>query len=518
MSSNVVVIGAGHNGLVCAAYLAKAGHAVTILEAATDVGGPAGTYEFEPGFRTSVAHLLYGLDAAIIEDLKLAEHGYALAAEGLDTVALDSGGHHLRISGDKVLGEDVSREDRNALMQFHARMTRFARIIAGLHGRTPPRFATGERSDLMGLARLAWSIRRLGKSGMREFLRVAGINVYDILEESFDNELLKGALSLDGVLGTHLGPRSNNSVFAALHRMSGAVNGSAGSLAIARGGMGGVTESLRQAAESLGVAMIFDARVGTIETDKGRTTGIALQTGEVMPADVVVSSLDPRTTLLKLVGARHLDAGLVRKVSHIRQDGNAAKLHLALKGLPEFTGLEPDQLGHRLVIAPDLDYVERAFNHSKYGEHSTEPVMEIVIPTVQDNTLAPEGQHVLSAVAQYAPRGLKAGWGSARDAFEALLIDTLEKYAPQVRDLVVGSELLTPADLEARYGNEGGHWHHAELALDQFLMLRPAGGIAQYATPIEGLYLCGAGCHPGGGVMGHAGRNAAQAITAEDKS
>lgn len=518
MTKKAVIIGAGHNGLVCASFLAKAGLDVTVLESATSVGGAAATHEFAPGFRvSSAAHLLYQLDEEIISDLELEGHGLTLASDNLDTVALDPGGNHLRISGDKIIGEGVSREDRDAMMRYRRRMLRFARIIASLHGEVPPRLASGDRSDARSLARLAWSIRRLGKTEMREFLRIAGINIYDILEETFENELLKGALSLDGVLGTHLGPRSNNSVFAALHRMSGSVNGEAGALALPRGGMGAVTAALAESAKANGASIIFDAKVGRIEMTDGRANGLSLATGEVMPADYVLSSLDPRSTLLKLLGAPLLDAGMARKVSHIRQNGNAAKLHLALDGMPEFSGLDADQLGQRLVIAPDMDYVERAFNHSKYGEHSAEPVMEIVIPSVHDSDLAPDGKHVLSAIAQYAPYELKAGWESARSQFPDLLLSTLERYAPSIRQQVIASEVLVPSDMELRFGNLGGHWHHAELAFDQFLMLRPTSGAAQYSTPIEGLYLCGAGSHPGGGVMGHAGRNAARVVTEAQK-
>lgn len=513
MTKKIVIVGAGHNGLTCAAYLAKAGHEVTVLEASTRIGGAASTHEFAEGFRvSSAAHLLYLLDEEIIRELELEQHGLELACDNLDTVALDPGGHHLRISGDRMTGEDLSREDHNALVDYRKQMLRFAGIIADLHDKVPPRLASGERSDALSLAKLAWRIRRLGKSGMREFLRIAGINIYDILEERFENELLKGALSLDGVLGTNFGPRSNNSVFAALHRLSGSVKGVAGAQALPRGGMGAVTSALAEAARANGVSMIIDARVGKIEVESGRVTGATLATGEIMPADAVISSLDPRTTLLDLLGPRELDAGMVRKVNHIRQRGTAAKLHLALDGRPDVTGLEDDLLGHRLVIAPDMDYVERAFNHAKYGEHSVEPVMEITIPSIRDPQLAPEGKHVLSAVVQYAPYDLKAGWDSESDGFKALVIDTLERYAPAIGEQIIASELLTPVDLELRFGNAGGHWHHAELGLDQFLMLRPTAGVAQYAAPVEGLFLCGAGSHPGGGVMGHAGRNVARLV------
>ncbi len=513
-AGKVVIIGAGHNGLVCAAYLAKAGFEVNILEARHEVGGAAASHEFAPGYRvSSTGHLLYRLDEQVIKDLDLASHGLEMAASDLPTVALGSEGRHLKIHDDRITGEDVSREDRNAFMAYRERMLRFARIISGLDDKIPPRIASGERADNIGLGRLAWSIRRLGKKDMREFLRIAGINIYDVLEERFENELLKGALSLDGVLGTHLGPRSNNSVFTALHRLGGSVNGKQGAVAIPRGGMGAVSEALVKAVEALGVSILTGAEVGHVEIENGKATGATLVTGEIMPADYVISCADPKTTFLKLIGPRQLDAGMVRKVSNVRQKGNAAKLHLALDGLPKFTGLEAAQAGHRLVVAPDLEYVERAFNHVKYGEHSAHPVMEITIPSVHDASLAPEGKHVLSAIVQYAPYGP----GSDSAGFEAQVMETLARYAPGIREQVVASELLTPNHFEDRFGNIGGHWHHAELALDQFLMLRPVAGAAQYAAPVDGLYLCGAGCHPGGGVSGQAGRNVAQLISGLDK-
>jgi phytoene dehydrogenase-like protein len=226
----------------------------------------------------------------------------------------------------------------------------------------------------------------------------------------------------------------------------------------------------------------------------------------------VISNVDPQATFLRLLGAQYLDAGFTRRVSHLRTRGLAAKLHLALDRLPQFAGLTEDMLGGRLLIAPSLDYLERAFNHSKYGEFSAAPAIEITLPTVNDPTLAPAGKHVLSAVVQYAPYGLKKGWDGERRPFSDLVIDTMEQYAPGLRKSVTAAQLLAPPDIEREFRITGGHWHHTELALDQFFMMRPVPGAAQYQTPVDGLYLCGAGCHPGGGVMGTAGRNAARQV------
>lgn len=506
-ANKTLVIGAGHNGLVCAAYLARAGHSVTVLEASNHVGGAAITREFAPGYRVSAAaHLLYGLDAGIQRELELERHGLALAKSGLQTISLDSAGGHVRIDGNQV--EGVSEADQAAMVEYHRMMSKFAGLIGTLHDQLPPRMGTTDRGDLLSLAKLGWRIRRLGKADMREFLRITGINVYDVLQEKFESELLKGALSLDGTLGTFLGTRSNNSVFCALHRMSGG-----GSYSLPGGGMGAVTEAMAAAARAAGAEIRTGARVQRILMDHDRACGVELDNGETLSADAIVSSADPKTTLHGLLGARHLEAGFSHKVRNIRARGQVAKLHLALDGLPDFNGLDPSLAGERLVVAPSLQYVEHAFNHAKYGEHSAQPVMEITLPSVHDDSLAPAGQHILSANVQWAPYNLKAGWSEAKAAFTDTVIGVLERHAPGIRGRILHTELLTPADLEAEFGMTGGHWHHAELALDAFMMMRPVPGAAQYRTPVDGLYLCGAGTHPGGGVMGHAGRNAARAMT-----
>ena len=510
---SVIVIGAGHNGLVCASYLARAGRKVLVLEAAAQAGGAAMTREFAPGYSVSaVAHLLHLLDPGIERELGLARHGLAYAKTGLRTAALSPEQPPLILSDGEVHGGEVSAADRSALRAHATRMGKFSRVIARQHGRVPPRLRFGSWRDALPAAAVALDIRLLGRRNMREFLRVATMNIFDVLEEQFENPQLKGALALDGVLGTRLGPRSGNSVYAALYRQSGSANGRPGALALPRGGMGAVTTALSAVARAAGVDLRLGAQVEEIIVSNGRATGVRLRNGEHLYADAVVSNADPKTTLLRLLGARHLEAEFARNVHHVRATGTAAKLHLALSGLPRFRDLATDQLGERIVIAPDLDYIERAFNPAKYGEYSTQPVMEITLPTVHDASLAPPGQHVLSAVIQYAPYDLKGGWTDARPRFQAVVMDVLEQYAPGIGALVQHTELLTPADIEQQFGITGGHWHHAELALDQFMMLRPVAGAAQYATPVHGLYLCGAGCHPGGGVMGSAGRNAARVI------
>jgi len=508
--NRVIIIGGGHNGLVCAAYLAKAGKQVTLLEASDQVGGAAITREFAPGFRVSAgAHLLHLLDKGIRNELALDSHGLKMAQQAMCTIALDENGQHLIFSAGKVSGEGISAQDQAAMVEFRRFTNRFAGLIGKLHNQIPPRLRIDNRRDLLSLAGAAWNIRRMGKRDMREFLRIAGINIYDILKENFDDPRIRGALSLDGVLGTFLGPRSNNSVFCALHRWSGTDG-----ISIAKGGMGAVTQALAEAALKQGATIRTSSAVTRILMEAGHVQGVELENGEQVMAGVVVSNADPKTTFFDLLGARHLEAGLVRKIQNIRMRGNASKLHLALSGVPEFSGLSQSQAGERLLIASDIEYVERAFNHAKYGEHSAQPVAEITIPSLRDDSLAPTGQHVLSAIIQYTPYELKAGWPNAKQAFMDKAIDLIAQYAPQIRQQVVHAELLTPVDIEREFRIHGGHWHHGELSLDQFLMMRPVPGSAQYQTPVKGLYLCGAGCHPGGGVMGSAGRNAAKVVIA----
>ncbi len=418
----------------------------------------------------------------------------------------------------RVASGSVTAEDRTALTGYHARMLRFARILAKQHNRRPPRILGGGRSDTIGAAMLGLDIRRLGRDDMREFLRIAGINIFDVLEETFDTPLLKGALAFDAVLGTNSGPRSNNSVLTLLHRLSGQSVDPGNRPWLPEGGLGAVTDAFAAAARANGATIRTGNPVARITLEGDRVSGVELANGETIRAGIVVSNADPARTMLTLLGARYLDTGFAQRIRHLRSKGTAAKLHLALDGLPEFARLPASLAGERLVIAPDLVYLEHAFDASKYGECSPDPALEITIPTLHDRTLAPEGRHVLSAVVQYAPFDPRANTEDARAAFLERTLAVLDRYSPDLRRRIVASELLLPFDIEREFGITGGHWHHAELALDQMLMLRPVPGAAQYAMPVGGLYLCGAGCHPGGGVMGVAGRNAAQAVLGVERA
>ncbi|ARN75955.1 phytoene desaturase family protein [Oceanicoccus sagamiensis] len=515
---DAVIIGGGHNGLVCATYLAKAGNKVLVLEANDVIGGASATRPFAEGFSVSAcAHWLTQLNPQVSDDLRLERHGLELAARDLNTIALDPAGNHITITGPDIEGADLSEQDKVAYHRFHQQTLKFAKLLATAFKRRAPKLVENNLTDRLTLVQLGLGMKMLGKADMSDLLRIALINMYDVMEENFDNELLKAALSLDGVLGSHMGPRSPNTVFGYLYRRVGDIYGFNGP-AVVKGGMGGVGKALANAATAAGVEIRTGARVDTINLDASRASGVTLSSGEVIQAARVVSNADPKTTFNELVGRTNIETGTVRRVHNIRMQGNAAKLHLALDGLPEFSGVSAGDSGHRLVIAPTMNYIEKAFNHAKYGEFSEAPAIDISIPTVHDSSLAPAGKHVLSVIVQFAPYDLKQGWNAeTKQQFEQLVIDRIAEYAPQLKELIIASELLTPQDLASEFNMSGGHWHHGEISLDQIMMMRPFPGATQYATDIEGLFLCGAGAHPGGGVMGLAGRNAAKEMIKRGK-
>jgi phytoene dehydrogenase-like protein len=501
-----IIIGAGHNGLVCAATLARGGRSVLVVEAQNQLGGAAVTREFAPGFQVSAcAHLVHQMRADVMRDLDLGAHGLKWAAQSMPTTALSEEGAPLRI------GATVAGADAAAYAAYSAQMRRFAAALVPLLSKVPPRLGTRDLKDYTALALLGWRIRRLGRSDMRELLRIGAMNVYDLLEEHFTLPLLRGALGFDAVLGANFGPRSPGTVLTLLYRLAAQGAGGTG-LAQPQGGVGALGDALAKAAAKAGARIRSGAPVARILVESDRAAGVELESGERLEAGAVISSADPKTTFLKLLGSAHLDTGFVRRVKHLRSAGLAAKLHLALDGMPQFKGVPESDLKGRLVLAPSLEYLERAFNHAKYGEYSSQPAMEITLPTLNDPGLAPEGKHVLSAIVQYAPYTLKDGWTDERSRFSNLCVETLERYAPGISRSILGAELLTPADIEQEFRMSGGHWHHGELAFDQFFMVRPVPGAAQHRTPLPGLYLCGAGCHPGGGLIGTAGRNAARQV------
>jgi phytoene dehydrogenase-like protein len=507
-----VIIGAGHNGLVCANYLVRSGQSVLVLEASGVAGGLASVNEFHPGFKTTVAHTVSHFSQKVARDLDLKRYGFtSKSATILPTVGLSDNGNHVVVQDNKLNG--VSSQDAQAYKNYVEFMRRFAGLLKPFWLKTVPRIGDNSLSEIASFAAIGLNLRLLGKTAMREFLRIITLPMRDLMDENFDSDLLKATLSWDGLIGSKAAPRTpNNSVFALLYRMTGEHDGAH---QVPENGVGGLIAALHASATAAGVEVRTGASVRRIlvdENDAGLVaTGVELDDSTIIEAGNVISSADPQRTFFDLVGIEHLEIGFTNRIRRLRCAGYVAKLHLALDGLPEFSGLaQPDG---RMIIAPDMDAIEFAYDHSKYGEYSEKPVMEIVIPSLFDKTLAPAGQHVLSAHVMYVPYQLKTGWDQqARETLCELAIDTIEQYAPGIRAQILHKEILTPLDLESNFGVTGGHWHQTEFALDQLFMMRPTYEAAQYSTPIAGLHLCGAGCHPGGGLMGGPGHNAAHEI------
>jgi phytoene dehydrogenase-like protein len=499
-----IIIGAGHNGLVCAAYLAKAGQKVLVLESADSPGGLAANREFHPGFKTSVAHSVGHFPQKITRDLNLGSHGFTPFSESLPITGLSKEGNHVTVRERSVEGAGAS--DGDAYPEFAAWMQRFADALKPFWLKTIPRAAITNFADMVTFGRIGLKLRMLGKEDMREFMRIAALPMRDLMDDHFENDILKAALSWDGLIGSKMAPRSpNHAVLPLLYRMSGGDRGLPGNL----------VKALHAAAESHGAEVRTSTSVERIvvQVKDGAlaASGVTLSNGESIEADRVISSADPQTTFFRLAGVENLEIEFTNRIRRLRCDGYVAKLHLALGGLPQFTGL--DDPSGRILIAPEMDAIEFAYDEAKYGDCSTNPVMELLVPSIHDDSLAPAGKHVLSAHVMYAPYRLEGGWDeAARESFRERAIATIARYAPGIREQIIHAELLTPHDLEQSHGVTGGHWHHTEFALDQALMMRPTYGAAQYSTPLTGLFLCGAGCHPGGDLSGGPGHNAAHEI------
>ncbi|MCB2134897.1 MAG: NAD(P)/FAD-dependent oxidoreductase [Rhodobacteraceae bacterium] len=511
-SYDAIIIGGGTNGLACAGRLASAGQKVLLLEGRDRLGGGAAGGTGWDGYRMpALAHLLTHLDRRVVDKMRLEDHGLRFVTGNLPTTALDPGGNHLTLSGAagaKLLG-NIAEADKAAWSALRARLMAFAAALAPFREMTPPRIAKGAGNPYMKLGQIALGLRRLGREEFREFLRMALINVADVMEDDLTDDRLRGTIAFDTVLGAWLGPRSPNSLFLYLNRLAGAAAGQQGALALPAGGMDAVAAAMEKSAIASGVTIRRDAVVAKVVIEGDRATGVELAGGETLSAATVISAINPKTTFQTLIGPRHLDTGFMNRVADLRSRGGAAKLHLALKGTPDFRGAD---LQSRLVIAPSIGAVENAFNAVKYGEVPDTPVMEILLPSAMEGGHAPEGHHLLSAVVQFAPHAPKAGANVARKAMLANTLAVLETSAPGIGKQIVHSELLMPYDIEARYGMAGGNWHHGELAVEQMLFLRPFPAVSQYSTPISGFWLAGAGNHPGGGISGAAGWNAAERI------
>jgi phytoene dehydrogenase-like protein len=514
---DTIIIGAGHNGLVCATYLAKSGQKVLVVEASDTVGGLAATREFYPGFKASVAHSVSNFSIKVAKELNLAAYGFDNKTQPMQTIGLNANGQHVVVEGHSVTG--VGKSDAQSFKEYRNFMQPFVDTLKPFWMKTMPRIGNNSLPDLMTFAQLGLKLRMLGKKDMGEFMRIATLPARDLMDENFDNDILKAVLSWDGLIGSKMAPRSPNAtILALLYQMSGEHNGDH---AIPAGAIEGLVKALELAATDAGVEIKTNSPVQRITTEVDgalcegfggiKANGVELVNGDTIVAKHVISATDPKRTFIDLLGVENLEIEFTNRINRLRCDGYVAKLHLALSSEPKFNGLK--RANGRMLVASELDAIEFAYDDAKHGGLPEKPVMEIVVPSLHDASMAPSGQHVLSAHIMYVPYKLKGGWN---DAAKALLmdkvIDALAQHVPNIREQILHSELLTPADLETSHHVTGGHWHHTEFSSDQMLMMRPTYQAAQYSTPIPGLYLCGAGSHPGGGLVGAAGHNAAKEL------
>ena len=518
---DVIIAGGGHNGLVCAAYLARAGRKVLVLEKRELVGGCAVTEEIWPGYRVSTAAYLSSLmQERIIEELELKRFGYQVDAKDPAFFSVYPDGRHLFMwqDGARTLAEiaQFSKRDAEVFPAYEAHLERLSEVIETLLLATPPEFPPKGIGDLVEYLKLAGKFRRLRPKEMVSLVKIFSQSAAEFLDEWFESEEIKVTLATDGVIGANGGPRSPGTAYILLHHVMGSVGGKRGLWGFVRGGMGAVSNAIAQSAASRNAEIRTNAAVERIRIQNGRVRGVVLQGGEEIDAPIVASNLTPHLTFLKLMDARELPSDLVDSIRKYRSEGTSCKINLALDGLPQFRAL-PGAPGpqHRATmhICPSIDYVERAWDDAKYGRPSQSPLLELTIPTMYDPSLAPPGKHIMGIFLQYAPYTLRdTSWDELREPFAFRVFDLIEEYAPGFRSLIIDKQVLTPLDLERRFGLTGGNIFHGEMSLDQMFCLRPMASCAQYKTPVRGLYLCGSGTHPGGGVMGAPGYNAARAI------
>ena len=516
---DTIIIGAGHNGLVTAAYLARAGKRVVVLEKRHLVGGAAVTEEIVPGYRFSVfSYVVSLLRPEIIRDLSLPRHGLEiLPLESTVTPMFNDDYLAAWPDADQTRREVArhSLRDADAYEEYSRLMGLMAMAVKPIIGMIPPDPTSLSPRDLKGLLKVGRHFQSLTSRHFHLLYKLMTMSSADFLDEWFETDVLKATKSASGIIGTFMGPRTPGSAYVLLHHYMGEIDGAFRAWGFARGGTGAISEYISRAAQALGAEVRLDAEVVKVRTADGRATGVVLANGDELDAPVVVSSLDPKRTFLTLVTAADLPADFVGDVRRFKIRGSSGKVNLALSGLPDFTCLPGAgrHLRGAISISPSLEYVERAYDDAKYGAFSSQPYMDIILPSMIDPGMAKPGGHVMSIFVQYAPSTITGGWNDEkRAAFGEAVIGALERFAPNIRSIIVDQQVLTPADIERITGLTEGNIFQGELALHQLFFLRPSPGWAQYRTPVRGLWQCGSGTHPGGGIMGAGGRLAALEI------
>jgi len=518
-SYDAIVIGGGHNGLVCAAYLGRAGKKVLVIERRPVVGGAAVSEQIVPGFTFSVFSYVVSLFRPhIIRDLDLARHGMQILP--METT-------YNPIPGDRGLvrwgdagrtRREIARysgKDASIYPEFGLAMSRLSRFTKNIIDTSAPEPASLHPKELLKLLDMAKQFREFDGDMRYLNVKLMTMSAIDFLEEWFESEPLLPAMAGSGIIGTFMGIRSPGTAYVLLHHYMGEIDGAYRAWGFAKGGTGAISVACARAAQSFGVEIITDAGVDSLDVMNGRARGVILENGDEIRANTVISSLDPNRTFLRLVPDGNLDAEFTASVKRYKNRGSSGKVNLALDRLPTFAdGRSGDQhLRGDVTFAPTIDYVERAYDEAKYGQYSRRPFLNIVLPALNDPSVAPPGKHVLSAFVQYAPYNLREGaarWPDERDAFGETVIDTIAEFCPDIRDCIIDKQIITPWDIEKTIGLTEGNIFQGELSLEQLAFLRPVAGWSRYRTPIDGLWLCGSGTHPGGGVMGAPGELAAR--------
>ncbi len=528
-SYDAVVIGAGHNGLACAAYLARAGRSVLVLERLDVVGGATVTEEHYPGFKYSAcSYVVSLLRPQVISELDLPRHGLEILPLDGTLTPMPDGDYLMRWHDSSETRRELERHslaDADAYGQFGTLLYHLAHAVRPTLGITPPDPTSFKPSQIKRLVDVG---RQFGKSRdhLYDLAKLMTMSSADFVEAWFETEALQATLAASGIIGTYLGPRTPGSAYVMLHHYMGEIDGQFRAWGFPRGGMSGVAEAFAGAARQAGALIRTEAPVDEILIQGGKARGVVLEGGEEIRARTVVSGVDPKVTFEKLTAPEHLDDTFRQQIARFKIRGTSGKVNLSLDALPDLSCLKQARswsgypaeahLGGAISISPSIDYLERAFDDAKYGRFSRRPYMDIIIPSLIDPSMAPPGKHVMSIFVQYAPYDLAEGtWEEQRDAFGDTVIDTLAQYAPNLKDIILHRQVLSPWDMEQRYGLTQGNIFHGELSLEQLFFLRPAAGWAEYRTPIESLYMCGSGTHPGGGVMAAPGRLAAKKILAD---
>lgn len=506
---------------MAAAYLARAGRRVLVLEKRELVGGCAVTEELWPGYHVSTAAYLTSLlQERIIRDLDLPRFGYRVDAKDPAFFSPFPDDRYLFMWQDsgKTLQEiaKFSKHDAEVFPAYERHLERIAEVVESLLLTTPPEFPPTGIGDFIEYLKLAGRLRKLNAKEMVGLVKIFTSSAADLLDDWFESDEIKVTLATDGVIGANGGPRSPGTAYILMHHVMGSVGGKRGLWGFVRGGMGAVSNAIADSARSRGVEIRILAGVERIQVSNGRVKGVVLEGGEEIQADIVASNATPQSTFLRLLDGALLPPDFVAQIKRYRSEGTSCKINLALSGLPVFRAFPQTpgpQHGATMHICPSMEYVERAWDDAKYGRPSGSPLLELTVPTMYDPSLAPQGKHIMGIFLQYAPYTLKgATWDELREPFADRVFDIIEEYAPGFKSLVIERQVLTPYDLEQRFGLTGGNIFHGEMSLDQMFVMRPFAGCARYRTPINGLYLCGSGTHPGGGVMGAPGYNAAREI------